>query len=229
MCIFFVLPVFKCSVSCGTGIQVRNIDCVIPALANGSHIDYLHSQNDDGNNSDNKNDRIDALSDAPTNGLIDKSVQMQSNEQISMECDPKMKPIATQSCTTGIECTTIINDYIGRSNHEEDDKITNASNEEDNENENDSDNENGSSTSIENDNENINSETDNNEGPEEVNVDQNPYEASVEAANERAEEDLDSNVENASAETNIGTESEELDEVVLISQWISYPFRNRCQ
>lgn len=229
MCIFFVLPVFKCSVSCGTGIQVRKIDCVLPASVNGSHTDHLRSHNhrhDNNNNNNEKNDHIESLSsDAASNGPIDASMQILSNEQISMDCDPKLKPIATQSCTTGIECTTIINDNIGSSGHEEADRITNASNENEqeieieneNENENESGNENenrneNDNTEIDNDGENTSPEADNVEEPEEVSVDQNAYDTSVESANENVEVDTDDNTENVSAERNVRPESEETDE-----------------
>lgn len=227
MCIFFVLPVFKCSVSCGTGIQVRKIDCVLPASVNGSHTDHLRSHNhrhDNNNNNNEKNDHIESLSsDAASNGPIDASMQILSNEQISMDCDPKLKPIATQSCTTGIECTTIINDNIGSSGHEEADRITNASNENEqeieieNENENESENENenrneNDNTEIDNDGENTSPEADNVEEPEEVSVDQNAYDASVESTNENVEVDTDDNTENVGAERNLRPESEETDE-----------------
>ena len=199
------LPVFKCSVSCGTGIQVRKIDCVLPALANGSHTVYVHSQNVDSNNNDEKTDHIGSLSDAPSNELNDESMQILSNEQISMDCDPKLKPIATQSCTTGIECTTIINGNIGSNDHEEVDRITNASTENENENENDN-------TETDSDGKNMNTETDNVENSEDVSVDQIAYETSVEGTNENFEENTGSNTENASPEDNSGAESEELNE-----------------
>lgn len=194
---------FKCSVSCGTGIQVRKIDCIIPALANGSH--NLDNSQNGGDGNKEKTDHIESLSDAPGNGLIDESIQILTNEQISMDCDPKLKPIATQSCTTGIECTTIINDNIDGSSHEEAD--TNTSNENDN-------------AGIDNDNENTNSESDIVDGVDEVNVDQNVYEASVESTNENGEEDIDGN--NASAETNAGVESDDSDEteVFFDIQWL---------
>lgn len=226
---FFSYFKFKCSVSCGTGTQVRKIDCVIPALENGSHADYLNSQNDDGygdgdvgNANDEKNDHIESLSDAPSNGLIQQSMQIFSNEQISMDCDPKLKPIATQSCTTGIECTTIINnDNIGSSSHEDADRITDASsNENENENENEDMNVNGNendNTEIdggdvdndridhEDDNENTNAEADNIDDTEDVNVQPN-VETSVEG---NPDEDADGNIENASAESIAGVDSEE--------------------
>lgn len=200
MCIFFVLPVFKCSVSCGTGIQVRKIECVLPALANGPHPDYLHSQNgddDDDNTNKEKNDQIESLSDAPSNGFIHKSMRILSNEQISIDCDPKLKPIAAHSCTTGIECTTIINDNIDSSSHEEADRITNVSNENEDENRDENMNENGKNndnTQIngdDDDNESTNSKSDNVEDAEDVNVDQNAYETSVEGTNDNAEENVD--------------------------------------
>ncbi|XP_055302393.1 protein madd-4 isoform X2 [Sitodiplosis mosellana] len=206
-----------CSVSCGTGIQVRKIDCVLPALANGSHTGYIHSQNVDGNNNDEKTDHIESLSDAPSNRLIDESMQILSNEQI--DCDPKLKPIATQSCTTGIECTTIINDNIGSSSHEEVDRITDASTENESENDNEHDDEDGKenenendSTATDNDGENTNSETDNVESSEDVIVDQMAYETSIESINENVKDNTGSNTENASSESDAGAESEEINE-----------------
>lgn len=201
------LPVFKCSVSCGMGIQVRKIDCVLPALANGSHTVYIYSQNVDSNNNNEKTDHIGSLSDAPSNGLNDESMQILWDEQISMECDPKLKPIATQSCTTGIECTTIINDNIGSNDHEEVDRITNASTENESENENGNDN-----TATDNDVKNMNTEADIVGNSEDVSVDQIAYETSVEGTNENFEENISSNTENASPEDNSGAESEELNE-----------------
>lgn len=201
------LPVFKCSVSCGTGIQVRKIDCVLPTLANGSHTVYIHSPNVDSNNNDEKTDHIGSISDAPSNGLNDESMQILSNEQISMDCDPKLKPIATQSCTTGIECTTIINDNIGSNDHEEVDKIPNASTENESENENENDN-----TATDSDGKNMNSETDNVENSEDFSVDQIAYETSVEGTNENFEENTGGNTENASPEVKYGVESEESNE-----------------
>lgn len=218
------LPVFKCSVSCGTGYQIRKIDCVVPStLGNGSHTDYLHTHN--GNKNNRKNDHPELLSDAPSNGLIDESMQILSNEQTSMDCDPKLKPIATQSCTTGIECTTIINDNIDNSSHEETDRISSENeNEHENGNEDENENENGNENENENENENdnvqidndngngngngendnTNSATDNAEGVDDVNIDQNTYETSVEVANEDDEGGSDGNVENASIEGNTG-------------------------
>lgn len=213
---------FKCSVSCGIGIQVRKIDCVLPVSVNGSHPDHLHSRNTaaaaDDNNNNEKNDRIEPSSDAASNGPIDESIQILSNEQISMGCDPKLKPIATQSCTTGIECTTIINDNIdsGSSSHEEPDTITNE-NENDNGNENvnsnsdPNENEN-DNTDLDNDDENTSQESDNVEGPEDMGPGQNVFEASVEATDEHAEEDAEGNTENISAENGAAAESEEVDE-----------------
>lgn len=233
MWIFFVLPVFKCSVSCGTGIQVRKIDCIVPVSVNASHADHLHNQHGSGvggggdtdastlnaNNNDEKIDHIGSLSDASSsNGRIDEPAQQQIlfNEQISMDCDPKLKPIATQSCTTGIECTTIINDNMGNNSHEEDaERIIDASNENDNDNENENDN-----TGIDTDNENAHSESENVEATEDVNVDQNPFEASVEANNEHIEEDAEGSNENISAETNPGAGSEEVDETEVL--WGNY-------
>lgn len=249
MWIFFVLPVFKCSVSCGTGIQVRKIDCILPASSNASHSDYLHSgggtigggggggnnvgidgvasgsRNIDanimvnGNNNDEKIDHIETLSDASSNGrnIVDPT-QILVNEQISMDCDPKLKPIATQSCTTGIECTTIINDNIGSYSHEESDRITSASSENENDNENDNVNENlngheNDNTAVDSDNENVHLESENVEATEDVNVDQSPIETSVEVTNEQIEEDADASNENASVEANAGTVSEEVEEI----------------
>ncbi|XP_031629319.1 protein madd-4 isoform X3 [Contarinia nasturtii] len=202
-----------CSVSCGTGTQVRRIDCVLPALENASQADYSHSQNDgDGNANDEKNDHIESFSVASSNGLIQQSMQMLTNEQISMDCDPKLKPIATQSCTTGIECTTIINnDNIDSSSHEEADRITNASNENENENENDNTEIDGDNDRVdhEDDNENTNAESDNIDDTEDVNVESNAYETSVEGTNLNVEEDGDGNAENASAESIASVDSEE--------------------
>lgn len=214
---------FKCSVSCGIGIQVRKIDCVLPVSVNGSHPDHLHSRNtaaaSDDNNNNEKNDRIELSPDTASNGPIDESIQILSNEQISMDCDPKLKPIATQSCTTGIECTTIINDNIDSdsSSHEEPDTITNG-----NENENDNGNENVNSksdpnendnTDLDNDDENTSQESDNDEGPEDMGPGQNVFEASVESTDEHAEEeDAEGNTENVSAENGAAAESEEVDE-----------------
>lgn len=174
-------------------------------------------------------------------------MQILSNEQISMDCDPKLKPIATQSCTTGIECTTIINDNIGSSSHEETDRITNASVENENENvhendgndddddgqeetevvegedekqhENEHENDN---SATDNDNENTNSEIDNVESSEDVNVDQ--FETSVEGIHENAEKNAGSNIENVSAEGNGEAESEELDESEVFYLRIFHPY-----
>lgn len=209
---------FKCSVSCGIGIQVRKIDCVLPVSVNRSHPDHLHSRNTavaaDDNNNNEKNDRI--QQDAASNGPIDESIQILSNEQISMGCDPKLKPIATQSCTTGIECTTIINDNIdsGSSSHEEPDTITNENeNDNGNENVNSNPNENeNDNTDLDNDDENTSQESDNVEGPEDMGPGQNVFEASVEATDEHAEEDAEGNTENVSAENGAAAESEEVDE-----------------
>lgn len=202
---------FKCSVSCGTGIQIRKIDCIVPISSNGTNSDYLHSRNSSGAGSigivdgsdigtanvmvniyknDGKFDRIESLSDASSNDRIIL------NEQISMDCDSKFKPIATQSCTTGIECTTIINGNIGSYGYEESDRITHTSNEKENEYIYENGNE------YENVNANENDNTGNDSSSEElhmesVNVDitedveRSPFEVSVENTNE---EDADTSI-----------------------------------
>lgn len=161
MCIFFVFGSFspfsllqfsKCSVSCGTGIQVRKIDCIPSVSWNASHtVKHLHRPNGSGggsggvgnkdndgnanNNNNGKNGRIELLSD----GQNVPATQL-TGATISMGCDPKLKPIATQSCTPGIECTTIINANIGgeasggsnddgNGSNEEFNQFTNVSNE----------------------------------------------------------------------------------------------------
>lgn len=164
-------------------------------MANGSHTN-LHSHSNGDIDSDDSNDHLESLSDTPSNGLIDETMKILSNEQISMECDSKSKPIATQSCTTGIECSTVINDNIDSSSHEEADRITNASSENENEDEDKDENEDVNENENENtgmdngnDNDYTNSETDNAEG-----------ETSVEITNENDEEDADGNTENAGVE-----------------------------
>lgn len=194
-------------------------------MVNGSHTN-LHSQSNGDSDSDDNNDHLESLSDTPSNGLthIDESMKILSNEQNSMECDPNLKPIATQSCTTGIECSTVIIDNIDSSSHEKADRVTNASSENENEDEdkdenedvNEDDNEN---TGMDNgnDNDNTNSETDNAENVKDVNVDRHTYETSVEITNENDEEGADGNTENDGVEGNAdvgggGGESEESEE-----------------
>lgn len=181
------------------GIQVRKIDCVLPP----NNTAYLRIHNA-GNGKNGQ-----SLSDTAASAPIDESTH--SAEQMSMDCDPKLKPIATQSCTTGIECTTIINDNIGSGRHEDDDRITNASHENEQENDGDEEEEDKDIGAADNDNEQ--SQTDNVDQLEEVNVDQAAYETSAERNNDPTEEDVESNTGNASAESQTLDESSEADEV----------------
>lgn len=130
------LPVFyfflKCSVSCGTGVQVRKVECVSMAMAmampqqqqmanmsstsaNGQNLDYFISDNVSGNNNnDDNNERranVDASGMLQANGNeANRNTHGQAAATVNgqhLKCDPKTKPIATQPCTTGIECSTI--------------------------------------------------------------------------------------------------------------------------
>lgn len=128
------LPVFyfflKCSVSCGTGVQVRKVECVSMAMAmampqqqqmanmsstsaNGQNLDYFISDNVSGNNNndDNNERRVDASEMLQANGNeANRNTHGQAAATVNgqhLKCDPKTKPIATQPCTTGIECSTI--------------------------------------------------------------------------------------------------------------------------
>lgn len=108
------LPVYqKCSVSCGTGIQVRKIECVLPISASstiatismatmngqGSGVDYI---NDDSVGSTTYFDNSGgSYSSGNGYGITNMS---RTNILNNFQCDPKMKPPATQKCTTGIDC-----------------------------------------------------------------------------------------------------------------------------
>lgn len=110
------LPVFqKCSVSCGTGIQVRKIECVLPISASstiatmsmasingqGSGVDYI---NDDNIGSTTYFDNSGgSYSSGGGNGYGITNIS-RTNILNNFQCDPKMKPLATQKCTTGIDC-----------------------------------------------------------------------------------------------------------------------------
>lgn len=98
----------KCSVSCGTGIQVRKVDCILPVNANDSTADKAYSQNAGVRSDYNAHGHITSLSDASNNESIDSAMVLGPNERFSMGCNAKWKPITIQPCTTGIECTTTI-------------------------------------------------------------------------------------------------------------------------
>lgn len=226
--IFSILffPVFKCSVSCGIGIQVRKIDCILPAILNASHSQIADGNRNNGivhhhHHSSSSSSTsigsasigagdgasaITSLSDEQNSNSFSDNVDesMLSNEPISMDCDPKLKPIETQTCTTGIECTTTTSsttpiDFITTNNsHEDNDKITNTSNE----------------NGMENETENINSKNDN----ERSEPDPNAFEMSVEENNNEESIEVDDTETNGdggggSAENSAAAiESDEIDE-----------------
>lgn len=136
MASFFSPPTFflKCSVSCGTGVQVRKVECVSTTMAmampqqqqqltpnstssngNAQNTDYYLSDNVSGNNNnDDDNERRVSNGASETlqaNGNVanrntDGQTAPAANGQ-HLQCDTKTKPIATQPCTTGIECSPI--------------------------------------------------------------------------------------------------------------------------
>lgn len=194
--IFFILPVLKCSVSCGTGIQVRKIDCILrPAIVNDSNSDYMHNNND--------NSHISILSDASSNESIDSTIL--SNERISMDCDPTLKPITIQPCTTGIECATVINEDIDSDYNENN---SNNSNEDVDKTTKHSDDIDDDDDKSKNENENKNEDSSDNVEEIETGIDQNVYETSVEKSNESTDRD---NGNNGSMENGDGLE--EIDKV----------------
>lgn len=97
------LPVFKCSVSCGIGIQVRKVECISTINANGQSIDYLN-----GNSSGIVSISDDNERHSSTAAIAATDADNGESTGQLLQCDPKTKPIAKQSCTTGIECSIII-------------------------------------------------------------------------------------------------------------------------
>lgn len=117
-------------------MQVRKVECVSNALAmamempqqqqpmaantsslnaNGQNLDYYLSDSVSGNNNNNNDDNdrrasIDANEMVQANGNEanrNRDGQAATANGQHLQCDPKTKPIATQPCTTGIECTPI--------------------------------------------------------------------------------------------------------------------------
>lgn len=218
MCILFLCSscsFFKCSVSCGIGIQVRKIDCILPAILNASNAQITDGNHNNGNGhqsasigSAGDDDAITSLSNEPnSDSFIDNMDEsMLQNEPISMDCDPRLKPIETQTCTTGIECMTTTttttttttmepttpNDFIvtnNDNNHEDNDKIASASNE----------------NGMEKETENINLEIENNERSE-LNSNSHPFEISVEENIESTEVDDNNNNNNQYAQHSVSAD-----------------------
>lgn len=88
--------------------------------ANGQSLDYYLSDNVSGNNYNNNNNNDDnerrVSADTIETGQANGNVANRNRDGQAMtatvngqhlQCDPKTKPIATQPCTTGIECTPI--------------------------------------------------------------------------------------------------------------------------
>lgn len=224
MCIFFVFGSFslfsllqfaKCSVSCGTGIQVRKIDCISPVSLNASHTaKHLHrpnanggagggsgvGNNDNDSNNNGKNGRIELLSD----GQNVAATQL-TGATISMGCDPKLKPIATQSCTPGIECTTIINANIGGEAGGGSDIDDNGSNEE---------------LNISNENENGNANGGENDERNEDNSNENEGETANENENVNQEENENSSTDigESDADSNNGNDHSETDQTEVTEE-----------
>lgn len=117
-------------------MQVRKVDCVSTTMAmamempqqhepmantssssyasNGQNLDYYYlSDSVSGNNNNNNDDNerrtsIDAVETVQANGNeANRNNQAATMHGQHLQCDPKTKPIATQPCTTGIECTPI--------------------------------------------------------------------------------------------------------------------------
>lgn len=130
------LPVLKCSVSCGIGVQVRKVECVSTTMAMattqqqqqptnivstnayGQNLDYYLSDAVSGNqNNNDDNERkmsMDAIetqqsngNDASRNNDGQATIAMTTVNGQHLQCDQRTKPIATQPCTTGIECSPI--------------------------------------------------------------------------------------------------------------------------
>lgn len=95
MCVFlfFHSLLLKCSVSCGTGIQVRKIECIAGESSNiNDKNDSRIGENRNGNNS------------IGGSGDDGPGVTMLNTATIT-ECELSTKPAERQSCTTGITCS----------------------------------------------------------------------------------------------------------------------------
>lgn len=91
----------------------------------------MNGQNADGNRSSNEHNQSTTLLSSSSSIGHDKTnsfretpddepmVGTLTNKHLSIECDPQFKPIETQQCTTGIECTTIINENSANNSHED--------------------------------------------------------------------------------------------------------------
>lgn len=113
---FLILPVLKCSVSCGIGVQVRKVECILPTIVNGQNDSNENDQSTSLLSSSNGFDKTDSLSEIAND---ETNTGTYSNENLPIGCDLQSKPIATQQCTTGIECATIINENINGNSHED--------------------------------------------------------------------------------------------------------------
>lgn len=108
----------KCSVSCGTGIQVRKIECITGESGN------IDDRNDGriGDNRNGNNSNGTGGDDGPAVAMLGGGVAAAAT---ITECESSTKPVERQSCTTGITCSNTDDEIEGDSDeHDNNEQIS---------------------------------------------------------------------------------------------------------